>query len=177
MNGHQNGQYSGFSDMGQSKQHGSRVGGNSLSMSDPWSSHWAVHPGGPAFPNPPPSARYNGLSLPSNPQGHSTKEKRSKGGKTGRSVSCVTEPWSALMGVAEVGEGGGQAGGKGVVAAAGTDLLQLMKSLDIGSEHMQSLKVESFAILHPRLKLTVCMYLLFCFVGTQVESAATALHV
>lgn len=133
MHGQQNGQYPGFSDMGQNKQHGGR---NSLSMSDPWSSHWTVPPGGPGFPSPPP-LRYNGLPLPSNTQGHSSKEKRSKA-KTGRSVSCVTEPWSALIGV-EVG-GASQSGAKG--ATAGTDLLQLMKSLDISSEHMQSLKVQ-----------------------------------
>lgn len=143
MHGQQNGQYSGFNNLGPNKQHGNRVGGNSLSMSDPWSSHWTVPPGGPGFPSPPP-LRYNGLSQPSSTQGHSGKEKRSKA-KTGRSVSCVTEPWSALVGV----ETASQSSTKGSAATTGTDLLQLMKSLDISSEHMQSLKVQ----LHPTLSI------------------------
>ena len=64
--------------------------------------------------------------------------------KTGRSISCVTEPsWSSLsqeIGL-EVGVAQGKDKGQGTVGAGGADLLQLMKSLDISSEHMQSLKV------------------------------------
>jgi hypothetical protein len=140
INGQRNGQYSGFNDTSsQGKQHGNQAGGGSLSMSDPWSSHWTVPPGGPGFPPPPgPMARYNGLSIPPSTQGSGGKEKRSKT-KTGRSVSCVAEPWSALKGM-EVGVAS-HLEGKGAVAAAGSDLLQLMRSLDISSEHMQSLKV------------------------------------
>lgn len=145
IGGHMNGQYSGFSDMGHSKQHTGKVGGSSPSMSDPWS-HWTAPPGGPGFPSPPPvPGRYNGFSLPPNTQGRSGgggggKEKRNKP-RTGRSISCVTEPWSSLSREIGMEVGGANQLGGGADANAGTDLLQLMKSLDIGSEHMQSLKV------------------------------------
>lgn len=111
-------------------------------MSDPWSSHWSVPPGAPGFPSLPPG-RYNGLSLPTTTQSNASADNKrgSSKLKMGRSVSCVTEPWGSLS-TTEMGlEVGGASDLEGR-EAAGTDLLQLMKSLDIGSEHMQSLKVE-----------------------------------
>ena len=67
-----------------------------------------------------------------------------------RSVSCVTEPsWSSLS--REVGE---EVGGASVGA---TDLVQLMKSLDISSEHMQSLKVPSVHCIKDVDIVTACI--------------------
>ncbi len=97
-----------------------------LSDSGPWSPQWTTPPGGVGFPSPPPIHRHNGPTLKPNEDSPGKL-------KMGRSISCVTEPsWRDLeVGVAGSGEGGG------------TDLLQLMKSLDISSEHMQSLKVSN----------------------------------
>lgn len=149
MGGSMNGQYSGFGDAMSAKPCGGKMGGSSLSLSDPWSPHWTVPPAGPGYPSPPPGPpRFNGISLPGPPASSSqgTQEKRGAGSKvkTGRSISCVTEPsWSSLsqeIGL-EVGVAQGKDKGQGTVGAGGADLLQLMKSLDISSEHMQSLKV------------------------------------
>ena len=129
-----NGQYMGFND---NRSFGNKVRGGALSLSDPWSSPRWPSPAGGGFPSPPPT-QFNGLaSLPvTTQQSQDEATPTSRSVKTGRSVSCVTEPsWSSL--VREIGE---EVGGASI---GGTDLVQLMKSLDISSEHMQSLKVRA----------------------------------
>ena len=142
VGGNVNGQYSG---LGENKTRGNKIAGGvgGLPMNDPWASHWTT-PGGPGFPTPPPppppqQGHYNGLPLPTTSQG--PRDKTSKP-KTGRSVSCVTEPWNALSREIGLEVGGTSGGGQFERRPASTDLLNLMKSLDIGSEHMQSLKVQ-----------------------------------
>ncbi len=169
-----NGQYMGFSD---NRSFRNKVAGNALSLSDPWSSpHWAAPPaggggGGGGFPSPQPT-HYNGLALPVSSQQSQEDTGTGSGGnssrvKTGRSVSCVTEPsWSSLAS-REVGE---EVGG---AAIGGTDLVQLMKSLDISSEHMQSLKVctcMSASVHVPVVTDNSCL-------GSQAEFATATLHV
>ena len=115
--------------------HSKLYGGSALSLTgsgDPWaSSHWAVPQGGARGYASPAVSRFNG-------PGSQVQVQEKRKVKVSRSVSCVTEPsWTSLglVGAAET-EGKVQGGGCG----AG-DLQQLMKSLDISSEHMQALKV------------------------------------
>ena len=116
-----------------------QVGSNALSMSDPWSPKWSVPPS-PGFPGPR-FSHHNGPALPISTAAPAVCQpgEPSRVGKlkVGRSLSCVTEPsWISLedeMGF-EVTRSNSEGGG-------GTDLLQLLKSLDISSEHVQSLKV------------------------------------
>lgn len=129
VGGGMNGQPSCFGDVMHGNPYGNKIGGNTMSLSDTWAPHWTVPPGGQGFPSPP-TSRFNGLSLPVT----QSQEDRRKV-KAGRSISCVTEPsWSSLSRELEMTDRS---------AAGGADLQQLMKSLDIGSEHMQSLKVKT----------------------------------
>ena len=107
-------------------------GGNSLSLTDPWP-HWISPVPPPQFPPivslphqqktdfvvPPPGAPHPRVS---------------------RSISTtINDQWTSSSEAPEQGEGKIQGGGR--KRGGNGELQQLMKSLDINSEHMQSLKV------------------------------------
>ena len=108
-------------------------GGVSLPTSDPWT-HLSTHPMGPGFPSPPQPSKFfhNNSSEPSSvPRSIKTPSPR-----FGRSLSVSSEQ---SWGVGSSVKSGGEQGNG--------DLQQLMKSLDIGDEHMRTLKVCVFSIL------------------------------
>lgn len=128
-----NGQPSGFDQNLSNKLYGqSGASGGILSLSDPWATHWAA-PGGPGFSSPPPLSLSNGPIHSSGSQG----DVGSGGGKGSSSISDPSWASSVAPGSSEEElEGNSPANSDG-----GTELFQLMKSLDINSEHMESLKV------------------------------------
>lgn len=125
-----NGLPSGF-DQGLPNNMYGQGGGGILSLSDPWASHWAAPSGGPGFSSPPPLSQTNGPV-------HSSGSRSDVG--RGKGSSNVSDPsWTS-----SVASGGSEEELEGNSPSAsdmGTELFQLMKSLDINSEHMQSLKV------------------------------------
>ena len=109
------------------------AGGGSLSLGDPWP-HWISPVPPPQFP---PS-----VTLPHQPKTDFVIPPKPSSPHLSRSLSVtLEEQWSSSRGMehdaTKIGEGGRRRGGNG-------ELQQLMKSLDINSEHMQSLKVIRF---------------------------------
>ena len=128
-----NGQTSSFDHNLTNKMYGQTGGGGGgiLSINDPWAQHWAAPSGGPGFSSSPPLSQANGPVHLSGSQGDGGGEKGS---------SNISDPsWTS-----SVAPGGGEEeleGNSPESSDGGMELFQLMKSLDINSEHMQSLKV------------------------------------
>ena len=117
------------------KPHPSAGGrGSPLSLTDPWP-HWIS-------PVPPPQFLPS-VSLPPQQKSDFAIPPKVLNPRLGRSISVTLEgQWSSPGGIDQDSKGGpegGMAGGRRPGSSG--ELQQLMKSLDINSEHMQSLKV------------------------------------
>ena len=123
--------------------------GNPLSLTDPWP-HWISPVPPPQFPpsmSLPPQQKSDFAGLPKVPSP-----------RLGRSISVGQ--WSLSGGIDHPGgskedsEGGGGSGGRRQGSSG--ELQQLMKSLDINSEHMQSLKVSLDEMMYIHTGMYMC---------------------
>ena len=118
------------------KLHPSGGEGSPLSLTDPWP-HWIS-------PVPPPQFPTN-VSLPPQQKSDFTVPPKVPSPRLGRSISVGQTHWSMSGGIDHGCKGDAEGGGVGGRRQGSSgELQQLMKSLDINSEHMQSLKVSLF---------------------------------
>ena len=144
------------------KSHPSAGGrGSPLSLTDPWP-HWISPVPPPQFPpsvSLPPQQQKSDFTIP--PKVLSP--------RIGRSVSVTLEGQrSSPGGIDPDAKGvteGGVAGGRRQGSSG--ELQQLMKSLDINSEHMQSLKVSLLNLIDDVKCIVQCICMLVCIISTN----------
>lgn len=120
--------------------------GSPLSLTDPWP-HWISPVPPPQFP---PS-----MSLPPQQKSDFAVPPKVPSPRLGRSISVGQ--WTLSGGIDRAGSKGDTEGGDGIGGrrqGSSGELQQLMKSLDINSEHMQSLKVSTLVTV---LRVHVCL--------------------
>ena len=127
------------------KQHVSVGGGGTpISLGDPWP-HWISPVPPPQFPP--------GVSLPHQQKADFSVPPKALSPRLSRSLSVtLEEQWSSS---------GMQQGAEGRGRGSSGELQQLMRSLDINSEHMQSLKVNLLAVIllyYTHTHICTCCY-------------------
>ena len=111
--------------------------GSPLSLTDPWP-HWISPVPPPQFP---PS-----MSLPPQQKSDFAVPPKVPSPRLGRSISVGQAQWNLSGGIDHGSKGDLEGGGIGGWRQGSSgELQQLMKSLDINSEHMQSLKVSPYS--------------------------------